>query len=136
MRAGSMIRVGRSLRSVTRLAEAGRDWIWNWPPITCVIQHPRQVPAICNRALPRTEDPLRASSPATPSASSPEIRCMDDPTQLLLLYFVMPVWFLAGLADYLCHRATDIAHTAGPKESVIHLLMFAEIAIPLLMCLF
>jgi hypothetical protein len=61
---------------------------------------------------------------------------MDDPTRLLLLYFIMPVWFLAGFADYLCHRATDIAHTTGPKESLLHLLMFGEIALPLLMCLF
>src|SRR4051812_42255753 len=61
---------------------------------------------------------------------------MHDPTQALLLYFVMPVWFLAGLADYLCHRATDIEHNAGPKESLIHLLMFSEFAVPILMCLF
>jgi hypothetical protein len=61
---------------------------------------------------------------------------MSDPTQSLLLYFIMPVWFLAGTADWLCHRATDIEHTTGPKESLIHLLMFAEIAVPLLACLF
>jgi hypothetical protein len=61
---------------------------------------------------------------------------MSDPIQIVLLYFVMPVWFLAGVADWLCHRATDIEHTAGAKESIIHLLMFAEIAIPLLGCLF
>jgi hypothetical protein len=60
---------------------------------------------------------------------------MDDPTRLLLLYFIMPVWFLAGFADYICHRAADIAHSTGPRESLLHLLMFAEIAIPLLMCL-
>ena len=61
---------------------------------------------------------------------------LDDPVRILLLYFIMPVWFAAGLADYLCHRASDIEHTAGPKESLLHLLMFAEIAVPLLMCLF
>ena len=61
---------------------------------------------------------------------------MDDPVRLLLLWFIMPVWFLAGLADYLCHRASDIEHTSGWKESVLHLVMFAEIAVPLLMCLF
>src|SRR3954453_17243775 len=61
---------------------------------------------------------------------------MHDPTQALLLYFIMPVWFLAGLADYLCHRATEIEHNAGPKESLIHLLMFGEFAVPILMCLF
>jgi hypothetical protein len=61
---------------------------------------------------------------------------MSDPTQAVLLYFVMPVWFLAGIADWACHRATDIEHTAGAKESLIHLLMFAEVAVPLLACLF
>jgi hypothetical protein len=61
---------------------------------------------------------------------------MHDPTQALLLYFIMPVWLLAGLADYFCHRATDIEHNAGPKESLIHLLMFGQFAIPILMCLF
>jgi len=61
---------------------------------------------------------------------------MSDPTQTLLLYFIMPVWFLAGFADYLCHRATNIAHTAGWKESLFHLVMFAEMAVPILMCLF
>jgi hypothetical protein len=61
---------------------------------------------------------------------------MDDPVRLLLLYFIMPLWFIAGFADYLCHRATGIAHTSGWKESLLHLLMFGEVAIPLLMCLF
>ena len=61
---------------------------------------------------------------------------MDDPVRLLLLWVIMPVWFLAGLADYLCHRASDIEHTSGWRESVLHLVMFAEIAVPLLMCLF
>jgi len=61
---------------------------------------------------------------------------IEDPVRILLLYFVMPVWFAAGLADYLCHRASDIEHTAGPKESLLHLLMFAEVAVPLLICLF
>jgi hypothetical protein len=61
---------------------------------------------------------------------------MSDPVEALLLYFIMPVWFLAGLADYLCHRATDIEHTSGFKESLLHLLMFAEVAVPLLACLF
>lgn len=58
-----------------------------------------------------------------------------DPTILLLLYFVMPLWLLAGFADWLCHRRSDIAHTAGVKESLLHLLMYAEIAVPLLACL-
>jgi hypothetical protein len=56
--------------------------------------------------------------------------------QALLTYLVLPIWFAAGVADWLCHRQTDIEHTAGPKESLLHLLMFGEIAVPLLACLF
>jgi hypothetical protein len=56
--------------------------------------------------------------------------------QSALLYFVLPLWVIAGFADYLCHRAADIEHTAGPKESVIHLLGFAVVGIPVLAGLF
>jgi hypothetical protein len=53
-----------------------------------------------------------------------------------LAWFVAPLWVLAGLADWLCHRATGIAHTAGPRESLLHLLLLAEMAIPVLAVLF
>ena len=61
---------------------------------------------------------------------------MPDAVQSVLAYFILPIWFLAGIADWLCHRATDIEHTTGAKESIIHLLMFGEIAVPLIACLF
>ncbi len=50
----------------------------------------------------------------------------------LLMYFLLPLWIAVGFADWLCHRRTDIEHTAGTKESFIHLLMFAEVGLPLL----
>lgn len=53
-----------------------------------------------------------------------------DVTQNVLMYFVLPLWLAAGFADWLCHRASNIATTSGAKESVIHLIMFAEMAIP------
>src|SRR3979490_1225383 len=53
-----------------------------------------------------------------------------DVTRLVLMYFVLPLWLVAGFADWLCHRASSIATTAGPKESLIHLLMLTEMAIP------
>lgn len=56
--------------------------------------------------------------------------------QNALLYFVLPLWVIAGFADYLCHRKADIEHTAGPKESVIHLLAFGSVGIPVLAGLF
>lgn len=59
-----------------------------------------------------------------------------DPTLTILMYFVLPVWLAAGFADWLCHRATHIESTTGAKESVIHLLMFAEVGVPLLAAIF
>jgi hypothetical protein len=60
----------------------------------------------------------------------------DAVTVQVLMYFVLPLWLAAGFADYLCHRATDIEKTSGAKESLIHLLMFAEMAVPVLAALF
>lgn len=56
--------------------------------------------------------------------------------ETILLYFVLPLWLLAGLADYLCHRASRIELTSGYKESLLHLLMLIEVAIPLLAAIF
>ncbi|MEM6161923.1 diguanylate cyclase [Erwinia sp. P6884] len=60
----------------------------------------------------------------------------SDPQMLMLLYFVLPVWLIAGFADWLCHRATDIETTTGLKETYIHILMFFEMGLPLLAALF
>jgi hypothetical protein len=61
-----------------------------------------------------------------------------DPSvaQSVLMYFVLPLWLAAGFADYLCHRAASIETTSGPKESLLHLLQFAEMAIPTLAAIF
>ena len=37
-------------------------------------------------------------------------------TRNVLMYFVLPLWLFAGFADYLCHRASSIATTAGPRN--------------------
>ena len=56
--------------------------------------------------------------------------------QLVLMYFILPLWLAAGFADYLCHRASHIETTSGPKESALHLLQFAEMALPTLAAIF
>lgn len=50
-----------------------------------------------------------------------------------LLYFLLPLWLVPGLLDYRMHRKTDIEHTAGLPESIIHSLMMTEIGIPVLL---
>ena len=67
---------------------------------------------------------------------------MTDPAALghllwwLLGAFVFPLWLLSGLTDYICHAHTDIAHTSGTHESLLHLLQTVEIGLPLLGFLF
>jgi hypothetical protein len=52
------------------------------------------------------------------------------------MYVVLPMWLAAGFADYLCHRAARIETTSGWKESALHLLQFAEMAVPTLAAIF
>ena len=61
---------------------------------------------------------------------------MESIAQSALMFFLLPLWVAAGFADWLCHRRADIEHTAGLKESLIHVLMFVEIGVPLLGALF
>ena len=62
-----------------------------------------------------------------------------DPGEILrgmLMYVVLPLWLAAGFADYLCHRAAHIERTSGWRESLLHLLQFGEMALPILAALF
>lgn len=61
---------------------------------------------------------------------------MIDPTLLVrsyLLYFIPPLWVLAGLTDYVLHRRTRIEETSGTKELVLHLLQLGEAGIPVVL---
>ena len=49
--------------------------------------------------------------------------------QSLLMYVLLPTWLLAGLGDWLCHRVQRIEETTGLKESLMHLLLLAEMGI-------
>jgi hypothetical protein len=51
------------------------------------------------------------------------------------MYLLMPAWFVPGVADYLMHRRTRIGKTSGLRESAIHSLMMAEIAVPVTLTL-
>lgn len=51
----------------------------------------------------------------------------------MFLYCLMPAWLGAGLADWWWHRRTDIEHTAGTPESLLHIAMFAEVGVPILL---
>jgi hypothetical protein len=60
------------------------------------------------------------------AATARHNRRMADAAAMLLIFFVFPVWVLAGTADWACHRATRIEATGGLKENLLHWLMFAQ----------
>ena len=47
---------------------------------------------------------------------------------VILLRVVVPLWVLAGLADWACHRATRIDLTGGVTESRFHLTLYGLVA--------
>jgi hypothetical protein len=63
-------------------------------------------------------------------------RGVEEATRRLLQYVIVPIWVGAGLADWACHRRTDIEKTAGTEESLIHALMMSEAGVPALLGLF
>ncbi|TMK23704.1 MAG: hypothetical protein E6G62_11125 [Actinobacteria bacterium] len=58
---------------------------------------------------------------------------LEEASRRALLSFVVPLWIGAGLADWACHRRSDIEHTAGTREAAIHALMMTEAGIPSLL---
>jgi hypothetical protein len=75
-------------------------------------------------------------------AGRPELRTERDATDVqnatvrYLMYVLLPLWFVPGVLDWMWHRQTDIEHTSGTKESLIHSLMMTEVGLPILMGLF
>jgi hypothetical protein len=61
---------------------------------------------------------------------------MVHAAQIILMYFVLPLWIATGLADWLCHRVSKIERTSGPQETVFHLLGLGELGIAVLCALF
>ena len=72
---------------------------------------------------------------ASKRASSKEVAGRPDETQRYML-FILPIWVLAGVADYLWHRRTHIETTSGTEESITHALMIMEMAPAVLAALF
>jgi hypothetical protein len=52
--------------------------------------------------------------------------------QGLLMYAVLPLWVLAGLVDWACHRRTRIEATSGRVENAFHWLLIGEMGVAVL----
>jgi hypothetical protein len=54
----------------------------------------------------------------------------------LIGYVLFPIWLLCGVLDYWLHQRTNIAATAGPRESRLHLAQTLQVGLPVLIVLF
>jgi len=54
------------------------------------------------------------------------------PERWLLVGVVLPLWWIAGGADWWLHRRSGIEDAGDPRESLLHLLMLAEVGVPTL----
>ncbi|WP_030660726.1 hypothetical protein [Streptomyces rimosus] len=63
---------------------------------------------------------------------SPGADDVETATQRVLMYGVLPMWFVPAVADWVMHRRTNIEKTTGVKESAIHAVMMAEAGVPVL----
>jgi hypothetical protein len=53
-----------------------------------------------------------------------------------LAWAALPLWLAAGGADWLCHRRARIERTSGAGESLLHIVLFLLVAIPIALALF
>ncbi|MEU9193108.1 diguanylate cyclase [Streptomyces hundungensis] len=61
------------------------------------------------------------------SSSTPGV---EDADRRFLLYGLLPLWVVPGVADWWMHRRTRIEDTSGARESAVHALMMTEAGIP------
>lgn len=96
----------------------------------------RQRPGAVRSRIAPQEDrshPLHPTAVLENGLSAGQVRSL---TRNFLLYYVIPLWLAAGIADWYCHRATHIAETTGTKETLLHLAQLVEMGVPTLAGLF
>lgn len=57
-------------------------------------------------------------------------------TRNYLMYLILPLWLVPGVADWVFHKRSRIEATSGLKESLIHVVMMAEVGVAVLLGLF
>lgn len=84
------------------------------------------------RPLSRLGEAVRGHSPLRVPPRAVDV---ESATLRYLLYGLLPAWFVPALLDWYQHRRTDIEHTAGLRESLIHALMMTEVGLPVMVAL-
>ena len=72
---------------------------------------------------------------AARTARPDEASDVDLALRRYLLYVLIPLWYVPGLADWWWHRQTKIEETSGTHESLTHAIMMTAVGVPLLAAL-
>lgn len=79
-------------------------------------------------------EPFEGES-AERTAAESDSEAVDLALRRYLLYVLIPLWFVPGLADWWWHRQTKIEETSGTHESLTHAIMMTVVGVPLLAAL-
>jgi hypothetical protein len=60
---------------------------------------------------------------------------IQSTTERYLLFVLLPLWIVPGVVDWYWHRRTQIEHTSGLSESLVHSLMMLEVGLPIQLAL-
>ena len=60
---------------------------------------------------------------------------LDEGVLGFILFCLWPLWMVAGVVDYFCHRATHIERNTGVKESILHIVMGFQVGVPVFVAL-
>ncbi len=66
------------------------------------------------------------------TAKESDSESVDLALRRYLLYVLVPLWYVPGLADWWWHRQTKIEETSGTHESMTHAIMMTVVGVPLL----
>ncbi|MGP3770586.1 diguanylate cyclase [Streptomyces sp. SDT5-1] len=69
-------------------------------------------------------------TPTPPVLDTPPAAEIETASRRFLLYGLLPLWVVPGIADWWMHRRTRIEHTTGVRESAVHALMMTEAGVP------
>lgn len=69
------------------------------------------------------------------TAEQSDSQAVDLALRRYLLYVVIPLWYVPGVADWWWHRKTKIEETSGTHESMTHAIMMTVVGAPLLAAL-
>jgi hypothetical protein len=60
---------------------------------------------------------------------------LDEAILGFILFCLWPLWMVAGVVDYFCHRATHIELNSGVKECILHIVMGFQVGVPVFVAL-